>query len=405
MGEDFVSNFPAARAIFEQADATLGWSLSNMCFTGPAEDLALTRHTQPAVFTVELAILEALRSEFMLPVAFTAGHSLGEFSALTAAGSLTFEQGLELVRARTEAMAATKADGRSMAAVNDISTGELRGILAELDFDGHEVDIVCVNAPEQTVVAGSAAALDAVGKVVGEAEGRFVTLDVELPFHSRWMSDAAAIFERTTSSTSFQPPSIPVVANSTSRPYPTDLGQWPQILASQIDQPVRWLETVRFLCQQGVSHVLEVGPRPIVGPLCRATLPSLQVRSVTSIADIDSCGEFLADISSQHLDVNLIGRCLAHAAATRNDAPIDVADESFEAEVLLPYKQVQGRYSELRRAAHNVGPDDIEAAFVMLEGVMRHKRVAPEEQADRWEELSWLDRHRLLKRPEAAVRS
>ncbi|RQU33433.1 ACP S-malonyltransferase [Burkholderia cenocepacia] len=395
MGRDFRNRYPAARAVFELADAVLSRHVSELCFEGSSDALARTRYTQAALFTTEVAIFEALKSEFMLPVAFAAGHSLGEFSALVSAGALSFEDALRLVDRRATLMAEASEGGQGLIAVSEFSAGETEAVVQELHGCGLGLDIACFNGPDQTVLAGDSAALTAASSVLEARGASIVRLNVQGAFHSRWMSPCVTPFAQTLAAACWQSLHHPVVANVTARPYPSEIHLWPALLESQLCSPVRWLQTVRFLCSQGVTHVLELGPTPVLSRLATAVLPALRTTAVCTTADVDGLGAFLAEVPEDGLRFAFLGRCLAHAAATRNEAG-DAATEDFERECREPYQAVMQRYQALREQHQAITSDDMRVAVEMLRRVMEHKQVADSERYERWQELSWFDRQGLV---------
>ncbi|MFX1737985.1 ACP S-malonyltransferase [Paraburkholderia sp. A1RI_3L] len=395
MGRDFYDRYPAAREIFDRADATLDWHVSSLCFDGPPDTLARTRHTQAALFVTEIAMLEGLKSEFALPVAFAAGHSLGEFSALVSAGALSFEAALRLVERRATLMSEASQQGHGLLAVTELSVDEIEACVDEQRAHGAILDVACFNGPEQAVLAGDVAAFTAVGPVLEAHGARIVQLSVEGAFHSRWMAPCVGPFSEALNTVSWQSLSYPVVANATAKPYPRDMSTCPPLLERQLCSPVRWLQTVRFLCMQGVTHILEVGPAPVLSRLASSILPALRSTAVCKATDVDGLGAFLAEVPGERLRLAFIGRALAHAAATRNEAG-DAAPTTFERECRQPYQAVMRRYQAGSEDPRVISPDDMKLAIEMLRGVMEHKRVNAAERAERWHELAWLDRQGLV---------
>lgn len=393
MGQDFCDRSPASRAVFAEANEILGWDVAELCFAGDAAKLARTRYTQPALFTVEMAILAAVRDELELPVAFAAGHSLGELTALTAAGALSFADGLRLVERRGRLMDEAAREAQGLLAVSGIGSADVEELRQDLEGLGVPLDLACHNSPEQVVLAGELGALERAAERVQELGGKSVRLKVSAAFHSRWMRECAGRFADSLAQVAWQEPAFPVVANESARPYPADREAWAGILTRQLVRPVKWLQTVRFLCAQGVTHVLEIGPTAVLSRLAEEVLPALRARTVARVADLDRARELVGELASAPLELALIGRCLAHAAATRNHAVAD--EDGFERECRQPYRQVMERYQRLLERPSLVSVDDCRLAVEMLERVLAHKGVGAAERRERWQELSWLDRHAL----------
>ena len=244
------------------ADRVLGYSIRTLCVDDPNAELALTAFTQPALFVVNAMTYRA-RVESGAPApAFVAGHSLGEYNALCASGVFDFETGLELVRQRGALMG--KVSGGGMAAVIGLTPERIEAVLAETD-EGRRLDVANFNSFDQTVIAGAKEDLSAVGPSFKAVGGRFIPLKVSAPFHSRYMSEAMHEFAQRLEGVAFATPAVPVIANVTGVPYTADDVRG--TLAKQIGHSVRWLDTVRFLLQSGVTDFEEVGPGSVLTKL------------------------------------------------------------------------------------------------------------------------------------------
>lgn len=252
MGRQLFAQFPDLTA---QADQLLGYSIKQLCLEDPKQQLNQTRYTQPAIYVVSaLAWYARLASEAKPD--FVAGHSLGEFNALLAAGVFDFETGLQLVRKRAELMSAAS-DG-AMAAVLNLSVPQISAILAERGLD--QIDIANLNAASQTVISGSRAQIAEAEQFFQGAhgKGRYVPLNTSGAFHSRFMAPARQQFEASLASFDFQPPAIKVIANVTAQPY--EVGAVAANLARQITDTVRWQETIAYLLAADPhNELIEVG--------------------------------------------------------------------------------------------------------------------------------------------------
>jgi len=275
MGKALADRFAAARRVFEEADDALGWALSRLCFEGPEEQLKLTANTQPALLTVSTAAHAVLRENGLAPD-FVAGHSLGEYSALVAAGSLRFADALRLVRNRGRYMQeAVPAGVGAMAAILKLSAGKLDAILAEA-AQGETVSAANLNSPEQVVIAGHAAA---VGRAVELAKAagarRAILLPVSAPFHCALMKPAQERLRADLNSTEFHDLECPLVNNWRAAAIRT--GEEARMgLFEQVANPVRWVETVEFLAAHGVTRCIEVGAGGVLAGLLRGIAPALR---------------------------------------------------------------------------------------------------------------------------------
>jgi [acyl-carrier-protein] S-malonyltransferase len=294
MGADVFAESSAARAVLDRTDAVVGESLSTIIREGPEERLTLTVNAQPAIVATSCAILAAIQERFPeLPLpALGAGHSLGEYSALVASGSLTLEDAIRLVRARGRAMQEAVAPGTgAMAAVMGLDAERLDAICAQA-AQGEVVSPANFNAPGQIVVAGHAAAVARASELVTAAKGRVKPLKVSAPFHCSLMASAARTLEKELSTVVAKPLSFPVVANFDARAN-DDATRVKELLVRQVDGPVRWEASVRLMVSRGVTHALEIGPGTVLAGLAKRIAKDLQVLSVGDAASLAQVGSFV----------------------------------------------------------------------------------------------------------------
>jgi malonyl CoA-acyl carrier protein transacylase len=244
------------------ADRVLGYSIRALCLEDSRGELGQTAFTQPALFVVNAMSYRARIDAGRPAPDFLAGHSLGEYNALLAAGVFDFATGLRLVRARGALMG--RVTGGGMAAIIGLEPDRIVRLLGTSDA-GQRVDVANFNSFEQTVIAGRQDDLAEVRPVLQEAGARVIPLKVSAPFHSRYMSEAMAEFEAELAPVRFAPPAIPVVANVTAAPY--DPVHVRETLARQIGHSVRWLDSVLYLLDHGVTEFEEVGPGRVLSGL------------------------------------------------------------------------------------------------------------------------------------------
>lgn len=255
MGKELFKQFPD---IVKEADAILGYSIETLCLEDPKKQLALTQFTQPALYVVSaLAFLAETQNGHKADV--VAGHSLGEYAALFAAGVFDFGTGLKLVKKRGELMAQIKVEG-GMAAILNCDENTIRSVLEKARLSG--IDVANLNTPKQTVIAGQKKDLVAAEKAFQRAQATFVPLNVSAPFHSRYMEPAALEFAQFLQVFSFSEPQMPVISNVTARPH--QAGALKDLLASQISNSVKWTETVNYLLGQGIIDFKELGPGEVL---------------------------------------------------------------------------------------------------------------------------------------------
>ena len=260
MGRGLFERFPEEVA---QADRILGYSISSLCLDDPKKQLHLTEYTQPALYVVNALSYWDLMRESGRPPGFVAGHSLGEYNALHAAGAFDFEEGLRIVLHRSLLMSQVSTGG--MAAVIGLTPETATSILQEAGFD--TLDIASYNAPNQIVLSGPLNALHLARDVIVQRKARFTPLKVGGPFHSRYMNEAARGYSDYLANIDFRPLKIGVVSNYTGYPFQDDSIK--ANLVNQINHTVRWVETVEYLLDQSSPNIREVGPGNVLTGLIR----------------------------------------------------------------------------------------------------------------------------------------
>ena len=286
MGQALAADFPAARRVFEEADAALDFPISQVCFEGPEEALKLTENTQPALLTVSIAAFEVLRERGFVPD-YVAGHSLGEYSALVAAGSLRFADAVRLVRKRGRYMQEAVPPGvGAMAALLKLPDGKLDSILAEA-AQGEIVTAANLNSPDQVVIAGHAGAVNrAVDLAKAAGARRAVLLPVSAPFHCPLMQPAQQRLRADLDAAEFRDLLCPLVNNWGAREVRTG-AEAREGLYQQVPNPVRWLETIRYLAARGVTRYVETGAGSVLSGLLRNIDPALTAFRFGEPADLE----------------------------------------------------------------------------------------------------------------------
>lgn len=269
MGKDLFDNFAAAREVFEEADDALGFSLSEMCFSGDEADLQLTANTQPAILTTSVAAYRALEGEGFSGPHFAAGHSLGEYSALVTAGVLNFTDAVRTVRKRgTYMQEAVPVGVGAMAAILGLDLAAIEEGCAEA-ADGEVCNPANINSPSQIVIAGSAGAIDRACEILKEKGARrAIKLNVSAPFHCALMMPAQERLAEDLKGLEYSDFRFPVVQNVDAAAN-SDAGKVADALTRQVSSPVRWLQSVEFLAAQGVDTFIEVGAGKVLTGLVR----------------------------------------------------------------------------------------------------------------------------------------
>jgi [acyl-carrier-protein] S-malonyltransferase len=286
MGKALAEAFPEARGVFQAADDALGERLSRLCFEGPESELVLTRNTQPAILATSIAA-HAVWSARGGTAAFVAGHSLGEYSALVAAGALSLADAVRAVRARgTFMQEAVPAGTGAMAAVLGLDPEVVTRICAEV-AGSEVVSPANFNSPEQTVIAGHAAAVERASVKLKEAGAkRVVPLAVSAPFHTALMEPARPRLAEVLARCTVSAPRMPVVTNVEAAPN-GDAARVVPLLLAQVSAPVRWVESVRALVAAGVTRVVELGPGRVLGGLVKRISKDVEVLNVEDPASLE----------------------------------------------------------------------------------------------------------------------
>jgi [acyl-carrier-protein] S-malonyltransferase len=288
MGKDLHDAFPEARAVFEAVDEALGERLSALCFEGPEDRLKLTANTQPCILAVSAAAAAVLAKEGIRPD-LAAGHSLGEYSALVAAGACGAAEAARTVRARGAFMQeAVPAGQGAMSAVLGLDPAKVREICAAVSAEtGAVVAPANYNDPAQTVIAGAAGAVESAGARLKEAGAkRVVPLPVSAPFHSALMGPVKARLEPVLRAVGWRAPAVPVVTNVEAKGN-SDAARIVPLLVEQVTAPVRWIECVEELVRQGVTRVIEVGPGKVLSGLVKRIDRSVEVWNVEDRASLE----------------------------------------------------------------------------------------------------------------------
>ena len=285
MGKDFYDNFAVAREYFDKANQVLDIDLKKLCFEGPEDELTETQNTQPAIFTVSMIAYEILKDKGVEP-SMVAGHSLGEYTALCAAGVFDFETGLKLVRKRGELMASAVADG---------SKGTMAAIIA---LDREKIEEICgkvagvcelanINSPMQIVISGEEEAVHTAMEKADEAGAKkIVELNVSSAFHSQLMEPAKNKLKEYIQSVQFKDPKVPVIANSTAD-FVKNKAEIVTALEKQLINPVRWVESMELMGENGIERALEVGPGRVLKSLMRRIDRSIKTYNIQDSASLE----------------------------------------------------------------------------------------------------------------------
>lgn len=284
MGKDIFDAFQSARDVFHEVDDALSFKLSDLIFDGTEAALKATENAQPALMTVSIAFLECLKKEFGFTldnVKFFAGHSLGEYTALCAAGVLSLRDTAKILKVRGQAMADACPTGGAMAAIVGLPLETVEKIVSDSNFSNSLVTIANDNSVGQIVVSGHESSVKSVIEKAKEAKAKMaVMLEVSGPFHSPLMKPAVSTLQDTLQSVEFDTPLRPIIANVTAK---AENGDFPKLLVEQIVSPVRWRESMLFAKSAGVSTCVEIGSGKVLTGLAKRTVPDFDLFNVNSL--------------------------------------------------------------------------------------------------------------------------
>ena len=292
MGKDLYENFDAAKNVFDTADKTLEKSITKICFEGPEEDLKLTINTQPSIVTMSIAAMEALKSQLNIEPSFVAGHSLGEYCAMYAAGVMDLETTLKLIQKRADLMGATK--GGSMAAVLNASVEQLKAGLEEGSKVGY-VDVANYNSPAQVVITGADDAVKAASDyLLANGVRRVVPLAVSGAFHSKFMENAGKEFATFVADFNLNDAKIPVITNVDAE-ITTSADDFKSKMPRQISSSVHWTQTIQKMVEEGVDTFIEIGPGKVLAGLNKKIASEATVYNVFDKASLEATIESLKE--------------------------------------------------------------------------------------------------------------
>jgi [acyl-carrier-protein] S-malonyltransferase len=290
MGKVFYDNFPVARQVFQEADDSLHFALATLCFQGPEDVLKLTENTQPAILTTSVAALRVLQSETGLEAELAAGHSLGEYSALVAAGALAFPDAVKIVRLRGRFMQEAVPVGEgAMAAVLGLERKDVEAVCEQVSA-GEVLSPANFNCPGQIAIAGHSKAVQRAIEKIKEMGKKAVLLPVSAPFHSPLMKPAGVRLEKELEPIPVSDLKIPVITNVEAQ-FNTSKDRVKGLLVAQVSSPVRWEESMRAMIDHGIERVLEIGPGKVLSGLMKridAKIKMANVEDVDTLKKVDA---------------------------------------------------------------------------------------------------------------------
>ncbi|EPY11370.1 MULTISPECIES: ACP S-malonyltransferase [Paenibacillus] len=387
MGKQFYDNYKVAKDVFEEASDTLGLDFVKLCFDSASDELARTENTQPAILTMSVAAYKLYMELIGFQPAYAAGHSLGEFSALTCAGVITFADALQIVRQRGIFMQEAVAEEiGAMCAI----IGMRQEIVEEECKKFSESDRIAVisnyNSPQQTVISGHRKAVNSVAKQLEDRGARVSFLRVSAPFHSPLMEPAACKLHQELLTYKYNQFDFPVISNVSGRPYRDD-SEVIETLTAQMTSPVRWNESMQYLVQMGINHFVELGPQNILTKLLKDNeqIVSLAFGKIQDVELAKKVFEIeMMSNTSNGEQKNLITKCLAAAVCTKNN---NWDNEAYRSGVIESYKKIEQIQQKIDLYDHFPTVEELKEAIYLLKTIFETKQVPLQEQQERFKEI------------------
>ncbi|MGM1057637.1 ACP S-malonyltransferase [Saccharothrix sp. Mg75] len=380
MGRTWFDENRGVRDRFAQASDIVGYSLADLCFTAPPAEVTRTRFAQVSLLVLGYAMYEVMTEGREVPVSCMTGHSLGEITALLAAGALSFEDAVRLVKARGEAMEDCVAEGGTgMVAAVRLPVADVEECVEDFNSAGHHVQVANYNTGTQTVLSGTLDDLKGVTAHLEDRGAKVVRLNVAGAFHSTYMADAVPAYTEALDAVGFTEPSVPVYSNVTGEAHggPEAIRE---ALAVQLTSPVRWSRIVASLVDRKAAVWIEVGPKQVLKKMLTGVVGAGEVHNLDEDRErVDAVIDRLVELKKR--EPGLVGLFLGAAAATRNR---NFDAEEYQRGVVLPYRELQ----DLSKLDQATLPDERkQAALDLLLTIMRTKRVPEAEQRDRVESI------------------
>jgi [acyl-carrier-protein] S-malonyltransferase len=390
MGRSLYEQFPAARLTFEEANDCLGFDLYRMCCEGSEEALTLTHNTQPAVLVASVAAFRVYMQEVGIAPAFSAGHSLGEYTALACAGAIRFADALRLVRRRGELMQGI--DG-AMAAIGGVAIDTVIDACEASSGPERIAAVSIYNSPGQCVISGHREAIAEASERLRQAGARIVPLKVSAPFHCMLMSDTAVQLEKELSAYEYGEMKWSVVSNVTARPY-KHASEIVRHLTRQMVEPVLWHESVAYMVAQGMETGIEIGPKTVLRNLFREIAPGLQAYAYDKEEDREVLQQAIkhrVGPGSREGEGEVkpdralfVAKCMRAAVCTRN---ANWNNAEYQQGVIEPYKKLQAMQESLDQQRSVPTDLQLKEAVELLVTLFETKRVPLDEQRELLEDI------------------
>jgi [acyl-carrier-protein] S-malonyltransferase len=375
MAKELYNRYSIAKEVFEEADETLGFRLSRLCFEGSMEDLTKTENTQPALLTSSVAAFSVYMNEVGIEPTCLAGHSLGEITALCCTGAIRFADAVKIVRRRGKFMQEAVAVGvGGMVAVNGVDHNIIEAECRKSSKDGQVVVVSNYNSPDQIVISGSTEALSDVINNLKRMDARIIPLKVSAPFHSPLMKPASEKLKEELLKYTYYDMKWPVISNLYSQPYP-DRESIIEYLSLQLIQPVKWHGSMSYLNKLGVNTAIEIGPQVVLKNLMKKNYSHIKTFSFENEKDIQGVKVHLSKNDAVNEDINnmsIITKCIAEAVCSKNS---NWDNDEYQKGVIESYKKMQVIKNELKDEGANPSIDQVKEVIAMLDVILKTKKI------------------------------
>jgi [acyl-carrier-protein] S-malonyltransferase len=382
MGNDIFNEFPYTLDYFKEASEILRVDLIQLCKNGPIEDLSKTVNAQPILLTLSYAEFQVFFKEFDLTPKFAAGHSLGEYSALTCAQAISFPDAIRLVRKRGELMEnAISNNLTQMAAITNIEDFIVEDVINDFKNDGLKVFISNFNAPDQTVIAGEKNAMEKACNFFTEKGATAHILKVSGAFHTSFMQAMVKDFQDFLTTINIKQFQFPVISNLTAIPY-NNPNEIKESLVKHLVSPVQWTQSMKFMQEQGIQIFVEIGAGNILKNL---TSKNIKYATTFSVENKEDRLKLKEEIENERAHMpNFLGRAMGIAVATKNN---NFNNDEYEKGVIIPYRKIKTLQQELEKEGKTPTLDQMKEALAMLKSVFETKQTPKNEQIERYNQL------------------
>jgi len=385
MGKTLYNEFAVAKETFEEASDTLKFDMTDLCFEGSLLNLNKTENMLLSILTVSVAAFRVYMKEIGIKPMFAAGHSLGEYSALTCAGAISFQDALKLVRKRGS-LAQQIADSGigAMTVVNGVNYDTVERACNDCSINQEIVSIACYNSFNQFVISGHKEAIIKAEDMIIAMGGQVTPLLVSAPFHCSLMQPAAEGLKEELKKYNYNRFDFPVISNVSALPY-FDSKDIIDNLTLQLTQTVKWQSTMDYICNQGITRIIEMGPQSVLTNLAEAHTKKMVANSFGQKDDRDSLlkvlNKYLHNKVNIYLGSTIVTKCLAMAVCTRNS---NFDEQKFQTGVIEPYENIQSIQDRLEREGKYPTTSEAKESLEMLKVIFDTKKVPIKEQAKRF---------------------